>query len=137
MFVIVVVNMPVDGTFHYHIPAELAGRLQVGHLIEVPFGRQKAQGIVLGFDRRAPVEQTRPFSNLIDREPVVSKRQLELARWLSGTYLAPLSDCVRLFIPPGLSKHVEAVPGIFLLLFPGGYIVVPDRLPCPGNHQWN
>ncbi len=109
MFAEIVVNLPVEGTFHYHIPAQLAGRLQVGHLVSVSFGMQKAQGVILGFDLHAPVPETKPVDGLLDRDPVVSAIQLALARWLSETYLAPLADCIRLFIPPGLAKRGDVL----------------------------
>jgi primosomal protein N' (replication factor Y) len=105
MYAEIAINLPVEGTFHYHIPAELAGKLRVGHLVEVSFGRQKAQGVVLRFDEHAPVPETKPVERLIDHRPVVGEVQIGLARWLSGEYLAPLADCIRLFIPPGLSKR--------------------------------
>ena len=103
MYAEVLVNLPVEGTFHYHIPPDLAGRLAVGHLVEVSFGNQRAQGVVLALDQRAPVPQTKPVEALLDYLPVVDERQLALARWLSDAYLTPLADCVRLMIPPGLS----------------------------------
>jgi primosomal protein N' (replication factor Y) len=105
MFAEIIVNLPVEGTFHYHIPPDLANRLQRGHLVQVTFGQQKAQGVVLDFSLHAPVRDTRPVEALIDRKPVVSQRQLALAGWLSEAYLTPLADCVRLFIPPGMSKR--------------------------------
>ena len=46
-FVEVAVNVPqVSGTFHYHLPPELEGLVLPGHLVEIPFGRQKVQGVV-------------------------------------------------------------------------------------------
>jgi primosomal protein N' (replication factor Y) len=101
----IVVNLPVEGTFHYHIPAEFAGRLRPGHLVEVNFGAQKAQGVVLDFSLRAPVQSTKPILSLIDREPVITEQQLELAQWLSERYRTALSYCIQIFIPPGLSKR--------------------------------
>jgi len=111
MYAEVAINLPVEGTFHYHIPAELAGRLEFGHLVEVSFGPQLAQGIVLAFHPRPPhfVTETKPILRLIDRSPVVTPAQLELARWLSESYLASLSDSLRLFIPPGLSKRGDTL----------------------------
>ena len=109
MYAEIVINLNVEGTFHYEIPAELAGRLQIGQLVEVEFGRQKAQGVILRFDRRSPVEMTKPVERLIDHKPVVDERGLALAGWLSERYLAPLSVCVGLFIPPGLSKRGDVL----------------------------
>ncbi len=109
MYAEIVVNLPVEGTFHYHVPPDLAGTLRVGHLVKVSFGRQKAQGVVLSFDERAPVVHTKPVEELIDHQPIVGETQLALARWLSRMYLASLADCVRLFIPPGLSKRGDVL----------------------------
>lgn len=105
MFAEVIVNQPVEGTFHYHIPAELAGRISIGSLVEVSFGAQKSQAVVLQIQASSPVENTKPVLRLVDRDPVLTGIQLELADWLARNYLAPLSECVRLFIPPGLSRR--------------------------------
>jgi primosomal protein N' (replication factor Y) len=126
MYAQVVVNLPVEGTYHYHIPAELAGHLQVGHLVEVSFGQQKAQGVILSIDRHSPVADTKPVERLVDRTPIVSDTQLVLARWLSATYLAPLSECVRLFIPPGLSRRGD------ILITP---VIPPEQIEATGETQ--
>jgi primosomal protein N' (replication factor Y) len=109
MYAEVLVNLPVEGTFHYHIPPDFAGRLQIGHLVEVSFGNRRAQGVVLALTQDAPVSKTKPVDGLLDHIPVVDGRQLALARWLSETYLTPLADCVRLMLPPGLSKRGDVL----------------------------
>ncbi|MGD8857194.1 MAG: primosomal protein N' [Chloroflexota bacterium] len=98
------IEAPLEGTFHYHVPRDLEAALTVGHLVEVEFGRRLAQGIVLAFDETAPVEETKPVIALIDAEPVVRPWQIELARWLSQQYLTPLNACLRLMLPPGLTR---------------------------------
>ncbi|UCG23488.1 MAG: primosomal protein N' [Chloroflexota bacterium] len=98
------VEAPLEGTFHYEVPRDLAESLAVGHLVEVEFGRRLAQGIILAFDDSAPVEETKPVIALIDAEPVVRPWQIELALWLSQQYLAPLNACLRLMLPPGLTR---------------------------------
>src|SRR5574341_2446525 len=109
MYSEIIVNAPVEGTFHYHIPAALAGRLRPGHLFEISFGQQRAQGIILRLATQSPVDTTKPVLGLIDREPVVTQAQLQLAEWMSEYYLTPLAQCVRLFIPPGLAKRGDVL----------------------------
>ena len=106
MFAELVVNIeaPIEGTFHYRVPRDLESMLAIGHLVEVEFGRRLAQGIVIKFDESAPVEDTKPIINLIDPEPVVRSWQIALARWLSEQYLTPLNACLRLMLPPGLTR---------------------------------
>ncbi len=60
-FLEIAVNVPqVAGTFHYHLPPELEGRVEAGHLVEVPFGRQTVQGVVLRPVAEPQVAETRP-----------------------------------------------------------------------------
>ena len=106
MFAELVINIEagLEGTFHYHVPADLRPRLRLGHLVEVEFGRRLAQGVVIAFSETAPVEETKPVIALVDEEPVVQPFQIRLAQWLSRQYLAPLNGCIRLMLPPGLTR---------------------------------
>ncbi|MEI2610183.1 MAG: hypothetical protein V9G20_16285 [Candidatus Promineifilaceae bacterium] len=106
MFAELVINIEagLEGTFHYHVPADLRPRLRLGHLVEVEFGRRLAQGVVIAFSDEAPVEETKPVIALVDEEPVVQPFQIRLAQWLSRQYLAPLNGCIRLMLPPGLTR---------------------------------
>jgi primosomal protein N' (replication factor Y) len=88
-------------TFHYHLPLELENRVLPGHLVWAPFGRQEVQGIVLRLTREAPVT-TKPLIRLARPEPVLTAAQLGLAAWIADYYVAPLSEAIKLFFPPGL-----------------------------------
>jgi primosomal protein N' (replication factor Y) len=109
MFAELIINIEaaLQGTFHYEVPSDLRPILTTGHLCEVEFGRRLAQGIVIGFDDNTPVEETKPIIALVDEEPVVWPWQIELARWLSQRYLAPLNSCLRLMLPPGLTRWAD------------------------------
>ncbi len=110
MFAELVINVeaPVEGTFHYHVPRDLREQLEVGHLVEVEFGKRLAQGIVVGFDEVAPVEDTKPVISLIDEVPVVRPWQIAAARWMSVHYLTPVNACLRLMLPPGLTRWADS-----------------------------
>lgn len=101
----IVVNVPqVEGVFHYHLPPELEGQVGSGHLVEVPFGRNRVQGVVLKQVDQPSVAETRAVSALIDGSVVLTAAQLALAEYLSDSTLAPLSACVNLMLPVGLSQ---------------------------------
>ena len=106
--VVVNVEMALTEAYTYHIPSDLRSALRVGHLVEVEFGRRLAQAIVVAFADSAPVEDTKPIIALIDTEPVLWPWQIELARWLSQRYMAPLNACFRLLLPPGLTRWSDA-----------------------------
>ena len=101
------INTPLDGTFHYSVPTDMEDALRVGHLVEVEFGRRLAQAVILAFDEQPPVdvEMVKPIIALIDEEPIVLPTQIGLARWMSAAYLTPINACMRLFFPPGLSAY--------------------------------
>jgi primosomal protein N' (replication factor Y) len=101
----VAVNVPqVSGVFHYHLPAELEGRVHAGHLVEVPFGRQRVQGVVLREVAEPAVAETKAVIQLVDPHIALTGAQLALAATLAETTLAPLSTCTGLMVPAGLSK---------------------------------
>ena len=104
------VEAPLEGTFHYHVARDLRPSLQVGHLVEVEFGKRLAQGIIIKFDDRAPVEDTKPIIALVDENPVVLWWQIELAKWMSQTYLTPLNACLRLHATHPASPVGQTLP---------------------------
>lgn len=120
MFAEVVVNLPnLNSTFHYSIPDALRDTLAAGHLVTVPFGARRAQGLVVSLTDTpsVPVADIKAIEGLIDVEPVLTAAQLELAKWLAHTYLAPLIECLRLMLPPGLSKRSDALYSLTPLNF--------------------
>jgi primosomal protein N' (replication factor Y) len=109
-FVRVAVNVSaVSGEFDYHLPPELEGRVEVGHLVRVPFGAQTVQGVVLELLGQAAVAQTKSMLDLLDPEPVLTAAQIELARQLAAATLNPLASMIDLMLPPGLSQQTDVL----------------------------
>jgi len=104
-----VVN-PLGVTFSYAIPETLRRRVAPGQLVEVPFRSGTLQGVVVGLSDVAPPDmELRPLISILDREPILTPAQLALAQWLSARYLAPLGDCLWLFLPPGARRLPQTV----------------------------
>jgi len=95
----------VNSTFTYHIPASLEGQIVPGSLVRISFGTAMMNGIVLSAGDAAPNFTTKPILDLLDPQPVMTPAHLDLARWLSRTYLAPMGACLWLMLPPGLTKR--------------------------------
>ncbi|MEB2333091.1 MAG: primosomal protein N' [Anaerolineaceae bacterium] len=109
-FVQIVVNVPaIVGIFDYAVPESLAGRVGVGHLIIVPFGKQTAQGVVLRFIHQPSVRDVKDVIELVDPEPVLTQAQIALAEAMAESTLAPLAAVVGLFLPVGLSQQVDTM----------------------------
>lgn len=97
----------LDRSFTYDIPPELSEAIRVGQLVWVPFGSRRLQGIVVGLAETTDLDKTRPLEAIVYPEPLVTLRQIDTAHWISNHYLAPLSDCIWLFLPPGIEDKVE------------------------------
>ena len=109
-YVDVAINLPqITDTYHYHVPPELVGDVQPGSLVIVPFGRQRAQGVVLRYINTPEVAKTRPVEDLVDDMPPLTATQIALAQWLAEETLSPLGTCINLMLPPGLSQRTDTL----------------------------
>ncbi len=99
----------LDQTFTYEVPPPLQEVIAPGQLVWVPFGARRLQGIVVGTSDTTALEETRPVEDIVESRPLLSPRQIELARWIAHRYLAPLSQCIWLMLPPGMEEKVETI----------------------------
>lgn len=120
----VVVDIParaLSDPFTYAVPEELADDMAPGATVLVPFGRRPALGYVVAVARALSElpdfgtgadDPAAPSAHAVDPKrikpvrailapPACSELFAPIARWMSRTYVAPLSECLRLFLPPG------------------------------------
>lgn len=108
-FVEIAVLVPsTKSVFHYYLPDDWP-ELEPGHLVVVPFGSQRVQGVVLDSIARPEVATTLPVESVVDPIPVFNPARLQLARWISFTYRATLDACLSMMLPPGLARHAEGL----------------------------
>jgi len=94
-------------TFSYSIPSELT--VNVGQAVYVPFGQKTVQGLVIELTDVPSFEPTRDVISIIDSQPLLSLKQILLAKWLSNYYLSPLFDALALMLPPGFERRVLTI----------------------------
>ncbi|MDP3911351.1 MAG: primosomal protein N', partial [Gemmatimonadales bacterium] len=97
----VVLPVPVTRAYTYRIPDELTGRVVPGARVVVPVQRRSVVGIVGAVDLPAPAAgvTARPITAAPDEEPALSPALLELGRWISDYYGAPLGLALRAILP--------------------------------------
>ncbi len=105
--------------FHYDVPDALRGRLAPGHLVVAPLREQRMPGVVVALSDSSPVERTKPIEALLDPSPVLSPIQLDLARWISAATLAPLNECISLFLPAGIAGRADTQYNLAVDTVPG------------------
>ena len=91
--------VPIDTAFTYRLPETLRRRVQPGCRVLVPFGTRKLTGVVLATHSRPPAGPTKEALRLLDEEPALDESLLELGRWISAYYCAPLGETLRAMTP--------------------------------------
>ncbi|MCX8029634.1 MAG: primosomal protein N' [Brevinematales bacterium] len=97
MFVEVLVNKPIEGTFWYHFGKNSSvSRYQ---RVSVIFSSEKVTGLILDLVSSPKGKRLGEVISVIDKEPVFSDEQLELAKFISRYYTSTLSEAVFMMIP--------------------------------------
>jgi primosomal protein N' (replication factor Y) len=94
----VALPVPLDQTFTYAVQEDQEP--QRGARVIVPFGTEKLIGVVTALGGKAPTEfKVRFLDAVLDDEPLLSEKLLELAEWMAQYYLAPLGEVLRGMLP--------------------------------------
>jgi primosomal protein N' (replication factor Y) len=103
----IVFNRPLDTVFSYLVPDELRGVIGPGQRVKAPFGKgnRTLVGYCVGL---GPVPETsrelKSVEAVLDREPLVSPRMLELTRWIAERYLCGWGQVLDSVIPHGVKR---------------------------------
>lgn len=108
-FVDVVVPLPLSQTFTYRVPYEFNEQLKQFIRVIVPFGKGKLYtGIITNIHQTAPtVYQAKYIDYILDEEPIITKQQFALWKWMSAYYLAPIGDVMNAALPTNLKLASE------------------------------
>lgn len=112
-FVEVMLPVPLQATFTYHIPEMLRqdnpGGFAVGCRVVVPFGTKKFYtGIVCGTANFPPAGvEAKEIAVAPDTAPVIRHPQLKLWQWIADYYLCAAGDVMRAALPAGLKIESE------------------------------
>ena len=94
-------NFAIDKPYSYFIPENMT--LCPGMRVQIPFGRsnRSTEGVVIAVEEG---EQgvLKAVSCALDKEPVLSKKMLQLAAFLQERYFCTYFDAVRAMLPGGL-----------------------------------
>lgn len=110
-YVDVIVPLPLEGTFTYSVPHDLADRVRFGVRVAVTFGASKVHtAIVVRAHQDKPAFNVKDIVDVIDDQPMLLEQQYQLWQWLSGYYMAPLGDVYNAALPAGLKVEENYKP---------------------------
>jgi primosomal protein N' (replication factor Y) len=95
-----------DKLLHYRVPEPLRRALGVGSLVRVPILSGLKLGIVgeVGAPRDFPVEKLKSVVQVVYPFPALAPDLLNLARWMSAYYAAPLESVIEAMIPAAVRR---------------------------------
>ena len=96
-FAEIAVSLPLDGLYTYKIPSGV--RLQIGHTVLVPFGKQKVTGYVVGLLNETEITRLKNIDRLLDPIPAFDIALLPFFRWIAKYYLAGLGEVIATALP--------------------------------------
>jgi primosomal protein N' (replication factor Y) (superfamily II helicase) len=89
----------------------LAGTVCPGSRVLVPFRNRAMAGVVADVSARkadaARLKQIREIVEVLDPLPAIPPKLLELGRWVSGYYVAPVGEVFRAMLPPQVDLRHE------------------------------
>jgi primosomal protein N' (replication factor Y) (superfamily II helicase) len=104
----VALPVPLRSTFTYAVPDKLGDEPLVGRRVVVPFGKRALIGLALSESDRAPEGHSiKKLAQLMDPLPALPPKLVELGRWISRYYLAPIGETFRAMLPPDIELRPE------------------------------
>ncbi len=107
----------LDRLFTYRVPPELEARIEIGSIVQIPFGKgnRVQEAFVIETDV-APPEMGCSIKTILDvsEEHFLSRRQIDLALWMKQYYTATLVSVIKLMLPPSFQVQAKKQISYFL-----------------------
>jgi len=91
--------------FDYSIPAELAGQIDVGSRVQVPFGPRKILGVVTAVAEESGHANLKPILKVIGAQTLVTPKVLKLSRWIGEYYCCAPEIALKSVLPEAVRKE--------------------------------
>jgi primosomal protein N' (replication factor Y) len=124
---------PLRRAFTYRVSERFHNADLVGRRVVVPFRNRSLVGVVLGVvDVPARIEKIRDISDILDDSPALTPALIELGRWVSRYYIAPIGEVFRALLPPVIDVQSARE---YLLTDAGRARLAAKRKPTPAYER--
>src|SRR5687768_13360351 len=125
----------IHDTLTYRIPDSLKDATRLGSRVEVPLGPRFSTGFVVGLVDQASVDaaKVKPIRSVLDdEEPALIPEIIDLCRWSSEYYIAPLGEMLRVSLPANMAARGRREA---ILTDPESDRILPADLPLIQEHR--
>ncbi|MFX0549126.1 primosomal protein N' [Hathewaya histolytica] len=102
----------IDRLFTYRIPKDLEEHIRIGHRVRVPFGKgnKSSEAFVMEIyeeDKSSNKGINIKYINkLCEKYPLITYLDIQLINIMRHKYLCTYMECIKVFLPTGISKGV-------------------------------
>lgn len=110
VFAEVIIPLALPRTYTWFVPPEFRHQVQPGTRVEVALKNKKYAGVIKVLHGNRPAAfAPKPVLNILDAEPVVHLRQLQLWEWIAGYYMCSEGEVMNAAVPTNLKLSSESV----------------------------
>ena len=100
----ILIDGPNELVFDYAIPDGMDA--QPGCRVKIPLRNRASTGTVLNISEEMPTEfSLREILSLIDPEPVITPKLMQMGRWMADYYAAPMELVMRALLPEAVRQE--------------------------------
>ena len=93
--------------FDYAIPPELAGQVEVGTRVKVPFGPRQVMGCVTALLEHSTHTNLRHLTGVVGKQSLITPSVLRLARWIADYYCCSPEIALKSVLPEVVRREQE------------------------------
>jgi primosomal protein N' (replication factor Y) (superfamily II helicase) len=110
MYAEVIIPLALPKNYTWSVPEELRPNIKEGCRVEVSLKNKKYAGIVSVLHQKKPEAfEPKPILNILDKEPIVYKQQLEFWRWIADYYIASEGEVMAAALPAHFKLSSETI----------------------------
>ena len=110
LFAEVLIPLALPRNYTWAIPEHLSGQVKEGCRVEVVLKNKKYAGLVKRIHAEAPASfEPKEILNVLDTEPIVFSRQLQLWEWIANYYLCSEGEVMQAALPTHFKLSSETV----------------------------
>ncbi|MGF1556005.1 replication restart helicase PriA [Paucihalobacter sp.] len=110
-FIDVILPIPLQKAFTYHITKAESDFLIPGMRVAVPFGKRKVYtAVVCSIHQNPPlIYEAKPIYQILDNHATITTKQIELFEWMAQYYVCTLGEVLRASLPSGFLIESETI----------------------------
>ncbi|MDD5262753.1 MAG: primosomal protein N' [Methylacidiphilales bacterium] len=119
-YVRVVPELALDRQFDYILPPHLAGAVQPGQRLRVPWGTRTTLAYAVEFPEKPEVAKCREVLDMVDSEPILPPVLIRLAHWMADYYCCEFNQALRGMLPELVRSREDGFKQQFWVEIPDG-----------------